>query len=79
MKIDAKVTLKKDITGIVAAGKTINVPVDMDYIEDYDDVVQAVESELYERYGVSMFNGVDFVIENASDICEDLVAEDKEL
>ena len=74
MKIDAKVILKKNITGILTMGQTINVPVDMDYTEDYDDVVQAVESELYERYGVSMFNEVDFVIENASDICEDLAA-----
>lgn len=74
MKIDAKVTLKKNITGILAMGQTINIPVDMDYAEDYDDVVQAVEAELYERYGVSMFNEVDFTIENSSDICEDLTA-----
>ena len=79
MKIDAKVTLKKNISGILAAGQTIKVPVDMDYAEDYDDVVQAVESELYERYGVSMFNEVDFTITNASDICEDLAAEAEEL
>ena len=72
MKIDAKVMLKKNITGILAMGQTINIPVDMDYAEDYDDVVQAVEAELYERYGVSMFNEVDFTIENSSDICEDL-------
>ena len=78
MKIDAKVTLKKNITGILATGQTIKVPVDMDYTEDYDDVVQAVESELYERYGVSLFNEVDFTIANASDICEDLAAEAEE-
>ncbi len=79
MKIDAKVTLKKNIAGILAAGQTIKVPVDMDYTEDYDDVVQAVEAELYEQYGVSMFNEVDFTIANASDICEDLAAEAEEL
>ena len=79
MKIDAKVTLKKNISGILATGQTITVPVDMDYTEDYDDVVQAVESELYERYGVSMFNEVDFTITNASDICEDLAAEAEDL
>lgn len=71
MKIDATVTLKKNIAGILAMGQTIEVPVDMDYTEDYDDMVQAVEYELYKQYGVSVFNEVDFTIANASDICED--------
>lgn len=79
MKIDAKVTLKKNIAGILATGQTIYISVDIGYVEDYDDVVQAVETELYERYGVSMFNEVDFVIENASDIYDDLAAEAEEL
>lgn len=39
---------------------------------DYDSIIQALEETLAEKYGVSMYFGEDFTIENETELCEEL-------
>jgi hypothetical protein len=48
------------------------VSIDFDYISDYDDVIHAVEEELYTKHDVVAYCYADFEIKNASDILEEL-------
>jgi len=77
MKIDAKVRVKT-AKGDLTADQLLKVPVDLDYVSDYDDVIQAVESRIYDDYGVSMYNTVDFEIENADELADEVVGNEDE-
>ena len=73
MKIDAKVRFVIDDDVLqIHVDQTEKVPVDLDYVDDYDDVVQSVEERLYKKFNAILTNEVDFVIENASEICEEI-------
>lgn len=74
MKVDAKIKFNHAPDNIfeLKNGEYLLIPVDLDYISDYDDIIQAVEEEIYNRYGVTMWHEVDFTIENSDDILEEL-------
>ena len=73
MKIDAKVRFVIDDDVLqIHVDQTEEVPVDLDYVDDYDDVVQSVEEHLYKKFNSILANEVDFVIENAAELCEEI-------
>lgn len=73
MKIDAKVRFIIDDDVLqIHVDQTEEVPVDLDYVDDYDDVVQSVEEHLYKKFNAILTNEVDFVIENAAELCEEI-------
>ena len=73
MKIDAKVRFIIDDDVLqIHVDQTEEVLVDLDYIDDYDDVVQSVEERLYKKFNAILANEVDFVIENAAELCEEI-------
>ena len=73
MKIDAKVRFIIDDDVLqIHVDQTEEVPVDLDYVNDYDDVVQSVEERLYKKFNAILANEVDFVIENAAELCEEI-------
>lgn len=76
MKIDAKIKFirARCLFGGKAISKDekIDVPVDLDYVDDYDDVIQSIEEWLFKMYGVVLCNEVDFTIENATELCEEI-------
>ena len=73
MKIDAKVRFVIDDDVLqIHVDQTEEVPVDLDYVDDYDDVVQSVEERLYKKFNAILTNEVDFVIENAAKLCEEI-------
>lgn len=73
MKIDAKVRFIIDDDVLqIHVDQTEEVPVDLDYVDDYDDVVQSVEERLYKKFNAILANEVDFVIENAAELCEEI-------
>jgi hypothetical protein len=73
MKLEAKVKITNSpIPEIIANDTIIDVPVDMDYADDYDDIINDVEIWMYGEYGETFTNEVNFTIENAQDICDDL-------
>lgn len=77
MKIDAEIQwlIDKPEYGI-ACGSIENVAIDLDYLEDdVNDVEATVEYELSEKYGITCnaaYNAIDgdFVIKNIDDIME---------
>lgn len=73
MKIDAKAKMLKDVdVDMLPMGKIVNVTIDLDNVSDYDDVVSEIEIELYNTYGISLYNEVHFTIVNAEDIATEL-------
>lgn len=82
MKINAviKATSKraKDIFELCpsASNYEMTIPIDEDYIDDFDDVIKNVEAELSEITSVSLYCDGDFEITNSTDICEDLFNRD---
>lgn len=73
MKLEAKVKITNSpIPEIIANDTVIDVPIEMDYADDYDDVINDVEIWMYGEYGETFTNEVNFTIENAQDICDDL-------
>lgn len=73
MKIDAeiKITDTPD-TKLLENGSKLAIPVDTDYNDDFDDIVNDIEIELYNKYGVIFIRNVNFTIENETDICDEL-------
>lgn len=73
MKIDAKVRMLKDVdTDLLPLGANVAVTIDLDNISDYDDAVSEIEIELYNRYGISLYNEVHFTITNPEEICDQI-------
>ena len=73
MKIDAKVRMLKAVDiDLLPLGATTTVTIDFDNISDYDDAVSEIEIELYNRYGISLYNEVHFTITNADDIASEI-------
>lgn len=73
MKIDAKVRmLKKVDIDMLPEGAIVKVTIDLDNISDYDEAVTEIEIELYNKYGISLYNEVHFTIVNAEDIAEEI-------
>ena len=73
MKIDAKVRMLKAIdVDLLPLGATTTVTIDLDNLGDYDDAVSEIEIELYNRYGISLYNEVHFTIMNADDIASEI-------
>lgn len=73
MKIDAKVRMLKAVdVDLLPLGATTTVTIDLDNIGDYDDAVSEIEIELYNRYGISLYNEVHFTITNADDIASEI-------
>ena len=73
MKIDAKVRMLKAVDiDLLPLGATTTVTIDFDNIGDYDDAVSEIEIELYNRYGISLYNEVHFTITNADDIASEI-------
>lgn len=76
MKTDITINLISDILDIPS--KRLTVAVDNDYCEDYDDVIQRIEEEVWEKYGKSLHFGRDFELdrENEQIICDMFSIED---
>lgn len=73
MKIDAKVRMLKAVdVDLLPLGATTTVTIDLDNIGDYDDAVSEIEIELYNRYGISLYNEVHFTIMNADDVASEI-------
>ena len=77
MKIDAKVRFStmyhSSVDGwILKKGIVIDIPVDLDYVDDYDDVIAAVEAEIFQKYRIVPSYEEDYTILNASEICEEI-------
>lgn len=73
MKIDAKVRMLKAVdVDLLPLGATTTVTIDLDNVGDYDDAVSEIEIELYNRYGISLYNEVHFTITNADDIASEI-------
>lgn len=71
MKIDAKVKMLKQVdVDLLPLGATTSVTIDLDNLHDYDDVICEVEIELYNMYGISLYNDVHFEITNPEEICD---------
>lgn len=73
MKIDAEIKFNEPIPSLdISENEIVRIPVDLDYVEDYDDVIGSVENEIYERYGVSKYFNADFIIVNEVEINDEL-------
>lgn len=73
MKVDAKVKVIADHPiGKLNPGDIVTVPIDMDYVSDYDDVIKSIEDELYEKHGVMVFFEVNIRIMNAEELLAEL-------
>jgi hypothetical protein len=73
MKVDVEIkfTDKVDLA-LVGGKKNALMTYDEDYCEDFDDVIDYVEEEMYKKYGFAFHYKVDFEIENAAEICDEL-------
>lgn len=80
MKIDARIKLHKDIPNLGSADEVVSIPVDSDYVEgEYDEIIQWIEEEIWERYGVTAYYGDGFEVVNCDDICNELLSSADEL
>lgn len=69
MKIDVKIKMLKQVdVDLLPLGATASVTIDLDYLRDFDDVINEVEIELYEKYGVSLYYEDHFEITNPEEI-----------
>ena len=68
MKIDAEIKFLTDCKNF-KAGEIITIPVDADYINDCDDIIQNIEEEMWTTKGVNVHNEIEFTILNYSDLC----------
>ena len=66
-----KITMANTIF-IPSNGLECNVSIDEDYIDDFDDVIQAVENSLFAQYNEPLHYMVNFEIVNSMEICSDL-------
>lgn len=72
MKIDAEIKITNTPNPeLIENGKRLDIPVDIDYINDFDDIINDVEIELYNKYGTTFIYNINFDIENAADICDE--------
>ena len=74
MKIDVIVKPTSDKAEKLI-GKSKTFIVDLDYIDDYDDIIGFVEGELYETFGESLHYQLDFDIANSVNLCEQIFSE----
>lgn len=73
MKVDAEVKVIADNPiGELKPGDIVTVPIDMDYVSDYDDVIQSIEAELYKRHGAVTCVGVGVKVLNADELLSEL-------
>ena len=73
MKLDAAIKITKSTNEeILATGTVLEIPVDKDYVEDYDDVIAEVENRIYCDYGLSFWHQENFKILNETDICNEI-------
>lgn len=72
MKIDVEIKITNTPNSeLLENGMRLNIPVDIDYINDFDDIINDVEIELYNKYGTTFVYNINFDIENAVDICDE--------
>lgn len=73
MHIDVKITLISDKLAEFGIQNECVVTIDNDYIEDYDDVISEIETELWNKYSKNISYNVDFEIDpdTAETICEE--------
>lgn len=73
MKIDAEIRIIEVADNdMLHVDTELTIPVDLDYVDDFDDVIQQAESRLYEKYGMSLWYNVNFKILNETEICDEL-------
>ena len=71
MKIDAEVKIVKSTNEeTLKTGSIIEVTIDPDYIDDYDEVITSIENRIYDDYGLSLWNRENFIVLNESEICD---------
>lgn len=77
MKFDAEIKII-DIADndMLKVGDTLTIPIDQDYVEDYDDVIQQAEEYFYTNYGMSLWFNEHFEIMNEMDICDEFIVPD---
>ena len=73
MKIDAEVKIVKSTNEeTLKTGSVIEVTIDMDYIDDYDEVINSIENQIYDDYGISLWHREHFIVLNETEICDEI-------
>lgn len=71
MKVDAKVKFTDKVDLALVGGRKHDVVCyDDDRCEDFDDVIDDVEAEIFKKYGFAFHYKVDFTIENEAEMRE---------
>lgn len=74
MKIDVNVKATSEIARKLFNADCEQLIVDWDYVEDFDDVLNQVESKLYDKYNVILCPYEDFEVLDEASICDELAA-----
>ena len=72
MKHDVEIIIHTNVIKGFIDGDKMTVAVDMDYCDDYDDVIQDIENTIWTKYGKSLHFNRDFEIDedNSIKICD---------
>ena len=69
MKVDVEVKFTDKVDLALVGGKeNVLVTYDKGYCEDFDDVIDCVEAEIYKKYGFAFHYNADFTIENETEV-----------
>lgn len=74
MKIDVNVKATSEVARKLFKSDCEQFIVDLDYVEDFDDVLDEIESKLYDKYNVILCPYKDFEILDEASICDELAA-----
>lgn len=72
MKIDVNVKATSEATRKLFKADYEQFIVDWDYVKDFDDVLNQIESKLYDKYNVILCPYEDFEILDEASICDEL-------
>jgi hypothetical protein len=64
MKIEIEIKLKNDKLAMFDVLDYLTVFIDKDYVDDIEDVYNQIENYIWETFGKSLYNGVDFEIDD---------------
>ena len=73
MKLDAEIKITASTCALIPVGSVFTIPVDENYVENYDELINTIISELYYRNGRdAAIYGTQFDILNEDDLMADL-------
>ena len=64
MKTDIEIELKNDKLAKFDISDFLTITIDDDYIDDVEEAYCQIENYIWEKYGVSLHYGEDFVIDD---------------